>query len=175
MSWLFCIILFTVVEVEAKPSLPATASEEIGLEDPPLFDPPATEDVESRTYSLGKVLRCPVCQGLSVADSRSDAAVAMKNRIQELVELGYSDDQIIDYFVERYGEFTLLRPKDKHWFVWFAPSMAIVLGLSVVALQWRRKQGTEEGKPDFEQIDLTESSENLDSYREQILKELGED
>ena len=39
----------------------------------------------------------------------------------------------------------------------------------------RRKQGTEEGKPDFEQIDLTENSEALDSYREQILKELGED
>ena len=53
-------------------------------------------EVEQRTYALGKILRCPVCQGLSVADSQSDAAVAMKNRIQELVALGYADEQIVD-------------------------------------------------------------------------------
>ena len=116
-------------------------AEEIGyLAEKPILEPPPQEEVETRTYGLAKILRCPVCQGLSVADSRSDAAVAMKNRIEELVALGYDDEQIIDYFVQRYGEFTLLRPKDEHWIVWTAPGAAALLGFLVVVLQLRRKE-----------------------------------
>lgn len=156
--------------------LSMAVAEEIGLEEPPFLEPPTAEVVEDRTYSLGKILRCPVCQGLSVADSRSDAAVAMKNRIKELVALGYSDEQIIDYFVGRYGEFTLLRPKDKHWFVWFAPTVAVVIGIGIVALQWRRKEETiSEAKEKMAEPSTTENKqEELTKYREQILKELGE-
>ena len=126
MSWLFWIVFSSLVWAE-----------EIGhLAEKPILDPPSQEEVETRTYGLAKILRCPVCQGLSVADSRSDAAVAMKNRIEELVALGYDDEQIIDYFVQRYGEFTLLRPKDEHWIVWTAPGAAALLGFFVVVLQF---------------------------------------
>ena len=115
MSWLFWIVFSSLVWAE-----------EIGyLAEKPILEPPPQEEVETRTYGLAKILRCPVCQGLSVADSRSDAAVAMKNRIEELVALGYDDEQIIDYFVQRYGEFTLLRPKDEHWIVWTAPKLLL--------------------------------------------------
>lgn len=163
MNWLFWVLFSTMVWAE-----------EVGLlNEKPILDPPSQEEVEARTYELGKILRCPVCQGLSVADSRSDPAVAMKNRIQELVALGYADEQIIDYFVQKYGEFTLLRPKDDHWIVWTAPAGALILGLSIVALQWRRKQGKPEN-PVKQEVE-TQESEELDSYREQILKELGDD
>lgn len=151
-------------------------AEEVGLiDEQPILDPPSQEEIESRTYALGKILRCPVCQGLSVADSRSDAAVAMKNRIQELVTLGYADEQIVDYFVQRYGEFTLLRPKDKHWVVWTTPAIAVVIGLSVVALQWRRRQEKQEDVMSSDIETTEQQAEALDPYRAQILRELGED
>lgn len=154
-----------------------SSAEEVGLlSEEPILEPPSSEEVETRTYELGKILRCPVCQGLSVADSRSDAAVAMKNRIKELVVLGYADEQIINYFVQRYGEFTLLKPKDEHWFVWVTPSIVIVVGLSIVALQWRKKQEKEESKESgLSSQEIAVQSEELDSYRLQILKELGDE
>ncbi|MCB9766517.1 MAG: cytochrome c-type biogenesis protein CcmH, partial [Alphaproteobacteria bacterium] len=68
--------------------------------------------MEARTLTLAHGLRCPVCQGMSVADSSSEAAVNMKNRIRELVTAGYTDDQIEDYFIDRYGTWVLLEPPD---------------------------------------------------------------
>jgi cytochrome c-type biogenesis protein CcmH/NrfF len=150
--------------------LQAWAENEIGLNEPPLLDPPPLEQVEERSYSLGKILRCPVCQGLSVADSRSDAAVAMKNRIKELIALGYSDEQIIDYFVGRYGEFALLKPKYEHWFVWVAPGILGLLGVAIVAVRVRKQQP--KGKTIIHTEDVT-SDDN--KYRQQILAELEEE
>ena len=106
MQWLWMAAWFCVQIAHAEDAqVPSDVEMGVALEEAPLFDPPSAEEVETRTYELGKILRCPVCQGLSVADSQSDAAVAMKNRIKELVAMGYSDDQIIDYFIGRYGEF----------------------------------------------------------------------
>ena len=79
----------------------------VGEPGPPVED---QEEREARTRSIGLIIRCPVCQGLSVADSSSDAAVAMSNRIEELVAAGYSDQQILDFFADRYGDFILLAP-----------------------------------------------------------------
>ena len=82
-----------IATLQADSSQEST-SESVGIGEPPVLSEPTAEETEQRTFALSKKLRCPVCQGLSVADSRSDAAVAMKNRIQELVEMGYSDDQM---------------------------------------------------------------------------------
>ena len=143
----------------------ALAEQGVALDEAPLFEPPTTEEVKDRTYALGKILRCPVCQGLSVADSQSDAAVAMQNRIRELVALGYSDDQIVDYFIGSYGEFVLLQPKKKHWFVWLAPGVGLLLGVAVVAIRLRNAE--EPSAP----IDSDEVEPD-DPYRAQILAEL---
>ena len=76
-----------------------------------------------------------------MADSRSDAAVAMKMRIQELVEQGYSDDQIVNYFIGRYGEWALLKPKYEHRFVWIAPIVVSIFGFAFVG--WRINRSRE--------------------------------
>ena len=137
----------------------------VALDEAPLFEPPSTEEVKDRAYALGKILRCPVCQGLSVADSQSEAAGAMQNRIKELVALGYSDDQIVDYFIGSYGEFVLLQPKKKHWFVWVAPGVGLLLGIGVVAIRWRSSEIPLEPVVNEEVV-------SEDQYRAQILAEL---
>ena len=96
---------------------PNTKCVEMGAALEQALDPPTAEEVETRTYDLGKIY---VAQSVkdSVWQTAVRCSVAMKNRIKELVAMGYSDDQIIDYFIGRYGEFVLLQPKSEHWFVW---------------------------------------------------------
>ena len=145
----------------------------VALSEAPLLDPPTADETEARTYALGKILRCPVCQGLSVADSQSDAAVAMKNRIKELVALGYADDQIVDYFIGRYGEFVLLQPKSEHWFVWMAPFAALLLGGIVIVSRLRTTSEASRSEPAEQSSVLAENgSPTDDKYRAQILAEL---
>jgi len=100
---------------------------------PPPGTPPAAEDIERITYDVASGLRCPVCQGLSVADSPSHTAVAMKDRVRFLVQSGYSNEQIDAYFVARYGEWVLLAPPASGltWILWLAP--VVLLGVGAVA------------------------------------------
>jgi len=113
---------------------PAVASEIPGLETAPAGPPPSAEELEERVYGLTTRLRCPVCQGLNVAESRSETALAMKGRIQELVSLGYSSDQIVAYFTDRYGDWVLLDPplKGINWLLWLGPIVLVLGGLVVV-------------------------------------------
>ena len=172
MQWLWMTVWFCVQTAHAEDAqMPSDVEMGVALEEAPLFDPPNGAEVETRTYDLGKILRCPVCQGLSVADSQSDAAVAMKNRIKELVAMGYSDDQIIDYFIGRYGEFVLLQPKSEHWFVWWMPLLGLGAGIGIVALRWG--SGTKEEEPTpAATTESTTSNEEQDKYRAQLLAEL---
>ena len=152
----------------------AFAQEDLSIPEPPILDPPTETEADLRSERLGKMLRCPVCQGLSVADSRSDAAIAMQNRIRDFVLAGYSDDQIVDYFVSRYGEWALLKPKSSHWFVWTAPGVGLLFGFGVVGWQIRQRKSKLEsptGRPLSQNESATVANAN-DSYRQRILDEL---
>src|SRR3954471_17859496 len=90
---------------------------------------------EERVMRLGKLLRCAVCQGLSIADSPASMARAQLDTVRELVEAGKSDQEIKDYFVERYGEWALLEPPAHglNLLVWLGPLALLVLGGAVIA------------------------------------------
>jgi cytochrome c-type biogenesis protein CcmH len=85
---------------------------------------------EARVQALGKLLRCPMCQGLSIADSGSSAARAQMDRVRELVSEGQTDDEIRAYFVARYGEWALLEPPAHglNWLVWLGPAALLLVG-----------------------------------------------
>lgn len=108
----------------------------------PLGTPPPADAVQNQSYQIGLGLRCPVCQGLSVADSTTEAAVSMQRRIRELVAAGYTREQIDAYFVDRYGEWVLLDPPATglNWLIWLAPGLAGGFGLvwaASVVVRWR--------------------------------------
>jgi cytochrome c-type biogenesis protein CcmH len=63
-----------------------------------------------RAYELEQRLRCPVCKSVSIAESMSDTAVAMRASVDDQIEAGRSDQEIIAYFTERYGDWVLLDP-----------------------------------------------------------------
>ncbi|TVQ86212.1 MAG: cytochrome c-type biogenesis protein CcmH [Deltaproteobacteria bacterium] len=107
--------------------------------------PPSEELSRERTRQISRGLRCPVCQGSSIQDSPVESAVNMRRRVQELVEAGYEQRAIEDYFVRRYGEWVLLNPRatGANWIVWLLPALGggVALGgLVYVVAQWRREE-----------------------------------
>lgn len=101
-----------------------------------LLDPPR----EARVQALGKQLRCPMCQGLSIADSNSSAARAQMDKVRELVAAGKTDQEIRDYFTSRYGEWALLEPpaSGMNLLVWILPLLLLVGGGAAIARIMRR-------------------------------------
>jgi len=135
--------------------------------------PPAAEHVDDRTTEIASRLRCPVCQGLSVADSSSEAAVMFQHRIRELVAAGYTEDQINDYFVDRYGEWILLDPPAQglNRILWIVPGLLGGLGVAWsvgVAVQWRKE-------PDEAPLPSDQGLVEMDTYEKALLAELEED
>ena len=96
--------------------------------------------LDAATQEIASVLRCPVCQGLSVADSPTDLARNMKRQVRELVAAGYDREQVLRYFEASYGEFVRLQPplRGVNWLVWVAPVAGLRAGGYVVARALRR-------------------------------------
>ena len=101
---------------------------------PPKSAPIAGAMLDQRTNEVASLLRCPVCQGLSVADSPSTMAQDMKHQVRELLGRGYTQEQILAYFERSYGQFVLLKPKFQgvSTLVWLLPMAALIFGAIVV-------------------------------------------
>jgi len=100
-------------------------------------------ELEAATHELAAQLRCPVCQGLSVADSPTELARNMKHQARELLAGGYDREQVLAYFESSYGEFVRLKPplRGINWLVWVAPLLGLLAGGFVVARSLRRLKG----------------------------------
>jgi cytochrome c-type biogenesis protein CcmH len=88
----------------------------------------------SETLRVAALLRCPVCQGLSVADSPAQMAVNMRHQVRDLLAAGFSEAQILRYFESAYGEFVRLEPplRGINWSLWLAPLVGLLIGGLVV-------------------------------------------
>ena len=114
----------------------------IGLADAPQGPPLKGAELERRTHEIASEIRCPVCQGLSIADSPSEMAVNMKAEVRDLVARGYTRDQINRYFERSYGQFVRLRPEFRgvNALVWILPIAALAAGVFFVLLTLRKLQ-----------------------------------
>lgn len=135
---------------------------------------PAAHEVDPRARKLGRKLRCPVCQGANITDSPSPTAKAMFERSRQLLAAGYSEEQIIQYFVDKYTEFVLLDPQSNgaNAFLYLGPGLGVGFGVGFAvwaAVGWRREP--EDGTPP-PSIPLPE---NLDDYERRLLAELNAD
>jgi cytochrome c-type biogenesis protein CcmH len=99
---------------------------------------PAALDAEVRRVALE--LRCPRCQGLSIADSPDDLAVQMNVVIRQQLIEGRTPEEIQAYFVSRYGEWVLLRPEPKGFnlVAYLAPVLAMVVGAGILVSRVRK-------------------------------------
>ena len=102
----------------------------------PRSQPPVAE----RADALAAELRCPDCQGLSVADSPTSSAREIRRQIDELLAGGATDDEVRAHFVARYGEWIRLAPSSR--LIWALPFVAVVVGVALLALRLRAGRST---------------------------------
>jgi cytochrome c-type biogenesis protein CcmH len=105
---------------------------------------PLAEDpvVEQRLLVIAEDLRCLVCQNESLAASRADLAIDLRREIRNLIRAGKSDQEVMGFLVDRYGDFVLYRPplKPSTWLLWFGPFLLLLVGLVVLVRFVRRGQ-----------------------------------
>jgi cytochrome c-type biogenesis protein CcmH len=98
--------------------------------------------LEKRMIVLAEKLRCLVCQNESLASSHSDLAEDLRREVREQMNKGMSDDEIIDYLVERYGDFVLYDPRVKSTtlLLWFGPFLLLGGGGVMLFYQLRKRK-----------------------------------
>jgi cytochrome c-type biogenesis protein CcmH/NrfF len=105
--------------------------------------PNGSQSPAARAHDLETQLKCPECQGLSVADSQAPTSRAIRADIKRRIKAGQSDEQIRQAFVDTYGEQILLAPQDSgiSLIVWILPIVVVALGATGIVFALRRNRG----------------------------------
>ena len=116
------------------------------------FDDPAKE---ARFRKFSEELRCLVCQNQSLADSNAELALDLRRELYKMIQNDATDEEIISFMVDRYGDFVLYKPpvKPVTWMLWFGPFVLIVIGLVILVRVIRNtgKQAATEISPEEQQ------------------------
>lgn len=130
--------LVAVMLLSATARLPAAI-------DPYQFDTPAQE---AQFRELTEQLRCLVCQNQSLADSNAGLAGDLRREVYEMVQAGSNNEQVLDFMVQRYGDFVLYNPpvKPATYLLWAGPLLLLLTGVLILAL-WVRGRGRADESP----------------------------
>ena len=121
-AWLVCAL--SIAQAKVAPNISA---------DPAL---------EARMMVIAEELRCLVCQNETIAASNADLAVDLKNQIRIKLNEGQSQKQILDFMVQRYGDFVLYRPplKTTTVLLWLGPFTLLAIAVLMMVLNVRRRR-----------------------------------
>ena len=112
---------------------------------------PLAEDpvLEAKVMHIAEGLRCLVCQNETIAASHADLAVDLRKQIRLKLQQGQSEAQIVDFMVQRYGDFVLYKPplKRSTWLLWGGPFVLLAVALAVLALNIRRRRAAAAAGP----------------------------
>jgi cytochrome c-type biogenesis protein CcmH len=102
--------------------------------------------LEARARSISEGLRCLVCRNENIDDSNADLARDLRLLVRERLVAGDSDDQVVAYLVDRYGEYVLLNPtaKGANLLLWVAGPAALLVGLTGAGFYLRRRRSAAE-------------------------------
>jgi len=100
--------------------------------------------LEERARVISRDLRCVVCQNETIDESNATLAQDMRSLVRQRVLAGDSNQQVLDYMVERYGDFVLLRPRmtPQTYLLWFGPALVLIFGAFIAVKTLRRASRT---------------------------------
>lgn len=113
-----------------------------------------SKDKETIFYKLSDEIRCLVCQNQNIAESNSELAQDLKKQIYTMLQQGKSEDEIVDFLVERYGDYVLFNPpfKPLTWLLWLGPliifGVAVLVVLKAIGSQRKEKINDDEYSAD---------------------------
>lgn len=98
------------------------------------------EPLDDAVARVASRLRCPVCQQLSILDSPAELAQEMKAVVREKLAAGESEEEVVAYFVSKYGEWVLLDPPKRGFnlVVWLGPLVLLLGGGAALAFLFSR-------------------------------------
>ncbi|HEY1722838.1 MAG TPA: cytochrome c-type biogenesis protein [Magnetospirillaceae bacterium] len=101
---------------------------------------------EARARAISRILRCLVCQNESIDESGADLAHDIRVLLRQRIAAGDTDAQAIQYIVDRYGQFVLLKPpvEPATYALWFAPLVLLVIGGGAIAIRLRSRRAQPE-------------------------------
>ena len=139
-------LMKTLLPVLLLPAIMLSACTVLGESDVP--------DIERRAQDLNETIMCPVCPGESIDQSANPLAGQMRDIVYEKINEGWTDRQIEDFFVERYGASVLLQPPAEGFSLaaWVVPPVAFVLAIAslLLTLRWMRTSAAAELNDDPE-------------------------
>ena len=134
-------LAFAVTGVAAQPAAAGVKaqSDATPKDAQPMVADPA---LELRVMKVAEELRCLVCQNETIAASHADLAVDLRKQIRLKLGEGQSERQILDFMVERYGEFVLYRPRLQAttWLLWGGPFLLLAVAAATLLMHIRRRR-----------------------------------
>ena len=117
-----------------------------------------TSELAERYRGLVGEIRCLVCQNQSIADSNAELARDLRERVDEMLRAGRSDEEILAYMVDRYGNFVRYRPPfdAATALLWCGPFVLATVALAWLFLRIRRRAPAREGLTEEERRRLAE-------------------
>ncbi len=103
-------------------------------------------------------LRCPKCQNQNLDGSNAPIAKDLRRELHRLLEDGQTDTEIVNYMVDRYGEFVLYRPRfnAETAVLWLAPGIFLLLGFVLIVMVFKRQKPTESPTTHTAELDAEE-------------------
>ena len=98
--------------------------------------------LESRARALSTHIRCLVCQNQSIDDSDAPLAKDLRVLVRERLQAGESDEKVIEFVADRYGDFVLLRPpvKASTLTLWISPIVILIVGVIFLLMRFRKQE-----------------------------------
>lgn len=125
--------------------IPSFATAQVQEEERPSDDPV----IEARLAKLSKELRCLQCQNQTLADSPAGLAADLRREIRVQMKAGKSDQEIVAFLTQRYGDFILYKPRVTFttYLLWFGPFVLLLGGLYVLFVYIKRRRDSIPDQP----------------------------
>jgi cytochrome c-type biogenesis protein CcmH len=135
----------------------------------------SSEDKRVEYISLTKELRCPKCQNQDIADSNAPIASDMRREVHRLLEEGQSHDEIVQFMVDRFGDFVTYKPKvsAETFLLWYGPWIFIAIGALIIVVAVRRRSISKQSDNGSNAVRTPDnhSKDNSDDKVKALLKE----